>query len=124
MSNKELYHHGVKGMKWGVRKLQSAKSAADSSASALREGSKIAETASGRKNPSKSVRKELSSMSDQELRARINRMNMEQQYANLNPSRVSRGASTAKSILDVAGSVAAIGASALGIAIAIKNMKE
>lgn len=123
MDNNELTHHGVKGMKWGVRKMKTAKGAAESASKALNEGSKIAGTINGRGHASKAVKKQLSEMSDQELRERINRINMENTYANLNPSKVSKGSSYAKSVLEVAGSVAAIGASSLAIALAVKELK-
>lgn len=131
MEKKELYHYGVPGMRWGVRKainshsikqLKGAEDIAKGTSSAFDSASRIAGKA-GNNRPSKKVRKELSSMSDQELRAKINRMNMEQQYANLNPSRTSKGAAFARSTLEVAGSVAAIAGSAVTIAIGIKKLK-
>ena len=128
MGNYVLKHHGVKGMKWGVRKdeaaLRAYKSIGEESSKIGSSAANIAGKGTGRKPPSKKMKKELSEMSDQELRARINRLSMEQQYADLNPSRTSRGAARAKTILEVAGSVAAIGASAAGIALAIMQMKK
>ena len=134
-----LKHYGVKGMKWGVRRTsgeihqertnRQIKKAGNlvnvgrNSSNAFREASNIADTVSRSSRPSKKVRNEISRMSDQELRTKINRMQMEQQYANLNPSRISRGASHAADVLSVAGSVAAIGASAAAIALAIKQYK-
>lgn len=106
----ELYHHGVKGMKWGVRK-KVAKEVSEAS----RGLSGIANTASQTSKMSKAKRREVSAMSDQELRERINRLNMEQQYANLSPSRISVGASHAKSALEVIGSIATTAAAVAGI---------
>ena len=63
-------------------------------------------------------------MSDSELRSRINRLQMEQTYSNLNPSKISRGADYAKNILEIAGSVAAFSGSALYIANAIKKLRS
>lgn len=114
----ELFHHGVKGMKWGVRK-----GIATNSASALKEASNLAGTASKRSSLTKKQKKQVGRMSDQELRAKINRMQMEQQYANLNPSKVSRGASIAQSILSAAGSVALITAATFGIVESAKRLK-
>ena len=126
MGNYVLVHHGVKGQKWGVRRdrVKAIGSIAKSSSEIANNAANIAGKGTGRKSPSKKMKKELSEMSDQELRNRINRLNMEQQYADLNPSRTSRGAARAKTILEVAGSVAAIGASAAGIALAIMQMKK
>ena len=129
MNNNELYHYGVLGMKWGVRRslsnkeVKALKSISKDTSEGFKSASNIANTAGGRRKPSKKLRKEMSIMSDQELRARINRLNMEQQYSDLNPSRTARGASIAKSTLEVAGSVAAIAGSAFGIMLAVKQLK-
>ena len=52
-------------------------------------------------------------MSDAELRARLNRLNMEQQYSKLNPTRVQRGRNTLNTALKVAGTVAAASTTAI-----------
>ena len=49
---------------------------------------------------------------------------MEQQYIDLNPSKRARGASHVKSVLEVAGNVAAVAGSALSIALAIQALKK
>jgi hypothetical protein len=74
MDNTYLYHHGVKGMKWGVRR-ERKKSGSSQGRRARRE----AEVAKIRK------------MSDAELRAQINRLQMERQYAQLTKKEVSAG---------------------------------
>ena len=135
----ELYHYGVQGMKWGVRrshaqvrtdtinrqtkKLGKVSDIGKHTSNAFNTASDLAGRAARSGKPSKKVRNELSKMSDQELRNRINRMQMEQQYANLNPSKVSRGAGYASSALAVIGSLAAIGGSIASIAIATKQLK-
>ena len=138
--NDNLKHYGVVGMRWGVRRssrqladerfrvskkqLSAGRDIAKNTSEALRSASNVAGKLGEGNKPSKKVRKELSSMTDQELRTRINRLNMEQQYASLNPSRISRGASAARSTLEVAGNVAAVAGSALSIALAIKTLKN
>ena len=62
-------------------------------------------------------------MSDEELRAKVNRMNLEQQYSSLNANQVSKGQSYAQSTLEITGSVLAIGASAAAILLAAKQLK-
>lgn len=125
-NKQELTHHGVKGMKWGVRRtpqqLKAYKGIAESASKGFTSAANIAGNMGG-KRPSKKQMKSLSQMTDQELRQRINRMQMEQQYASMNPSRRARGAAAAKSILEVAGNVAAVSGSALAIALAIKQLK-
>lgn len=118
---KELKHYGVPGMKWGVKKQH--ETIGKKSSQGFKEASNIANTIARTSGPSKKTRKAISQMSDQELRAKINRMQMEQQYSSLNPSRISRGASHAANVLSVAGSLAAIGGSIAGIALAIKQLK-
>lgn len=66
----ELQHHGILGQKWGVRRTPA----------------QLGHEPGGKKKASDSETKKkpkLSEMSDDELRQRINRLNMEEQYANL-----------------------------------------
>ena len=66
----ELYHFGIKGMKWGIRRYQN------------KDGSL---TAAGKKrySDSSSVNDGIKDLTDQELRDRINRLNLEKQYQDL-----------------------------------------
>lgn len=135
----ELYHYGVPGMKWGVRrthaevrtdtikrqtrKLENVSNLGRNASSAFNTASDLAGRVSRSNKPSKKTRTELGKMSDQELRNRLNRIQMEQQYASLNPSRISRGASHVSNALMTIGSLAAIGGSVASMAIAIKQLK-
>ena len=66
----ELYHFGIKGMKWGIRRYQN------------KDGSL---TSAGKKrySDSSSVNDGIKDLTDQELRDRINRLNLEKQYQDL-----------------------------------------
>ena len=69
---------------------------------------------------------DLSEMSDADLRAQINRWQMEETYARLMTNRaetVSSGRKMVQNVLDYAGPTLAITSSALGIALAIKQLK-
>lgn len=138
-NNNELYHYGVPGMKWGVRrnhtevrtdtinkqtkKLGYAKNLGKSASEGFGTASDLISNVSKSSKMTKKVKNDLSKMSDKELRDRLNRMNMEQQYANLNPSKISKGASYAAGALAAIGSLAAIGGSIASMAIAIKQLK-
>ena len=75
------------------------------------------------KNKSK-PRMDLSKMSDQELRNQLNRELLERQYNDMfNAPKVSKGREYAKKVLDTAGSILAVGSSALAIALSIKELK-
>lgn len=83
---------------------------------------KAANDQSIRSKPRK--RMDLSNMSDQELRNQINRELLERQYNDVfNPPTVSKGRQYASQILETTGTVLAIGSSALGIALAIKDLR-
>lgn len=155
----ELYHHGIKGQKWGVRRYQNADgtltslgqrrygnlSGSDrdkainlavtkdyaSSKMAAKGGSEIAGHARNVSSSVRSMRKQrssdrmdLSNMTDRELQTRINRMNMERNYKSLMSENVGKGHAYAENILSIAGSVLATTASALSIAIAIRQLKN
>ena len=67
---------------------------------------------------------DLSNMSDKEMRDQINRAMLERQYNDMfNPAKTSKGREYASQVLETAGTVLAIGSSALGIALAIKELK-
>lgn len=165
MGNNELYHWGVKGMKWGVRRYQNAdgtltaagqrryerdqrenagkkkgnkvgtadpnrwvkedmertKRLTDASSHMTNELKKINDNAAkSRPKP----KMDLSKMSDQEMRNQINRAFLEKQYTEMfAPQKVSRGHEYVTKTLEMVGSTLAITSSALGIALAIKELK-
>lgn len=72
----------------------------------------------------KVVSEDLSKMTDQQLRDKINRAALEQQYTNYyGKQQVSKGERYVSQTLEVAGSVLAVTSSALAIALAIKQLK-
>lgn len=104
-----LYHHGIKGMRWGIRRFQNKDGSLTPAGQKRRsrlEGelaqlkgkktrSKAGETKTKKEEPRK---KTVSEMTDDEVRARINRMQLEKNYydtakslAQSNPKKVSAG---------------------------------
>ena len=171
MEKNELYHYGVNGMKWGVRRYQNKdgsltpagkkrydKDIRDNAAKKkenridtskpdpkrwVREDTertkKVVDATSNLVKEAKRVEKEtrpkttkkrmdLSNMSDQELRSRINRELTERQYNDLfgqeEVPKVSKGREFVSKALDVAGSALTVTGSALSIALAIKELRS
>lgn len=82
---------------------------------------KIADVARN-KNDAKRSRAKLSSMSDQDLKETVKRMDMERQYANLKRDTVDRGKVNVTKVLEITGDVVQVGASAVMIAVGIKKL--
>lgn len=121
MNNDELVHYGVKGMHWGVRRYQNP----DGSLTAA--GKKRE-----RKQADKAVRKERKEavksrriMSDEELNARVKRLEQEKKLKSLTIDDVAKGRTETKKLLHETGSkvakAAVVGATAFGLSYASKK---
>lgn len=80
MENDVLFHHGIKGMKWGVRRFQNK----DGSRTAA--GKKREKTISAdeqKRSNRKSEVKNRRIMSSDDLRKKIERLKLEKEYKNL-----------------------------------------
>lgn len=161
----EIYHHGILGQKWGVRRYQdddgrltaagraryglsedkareldrpnvdrkvnqavstdyaqlskSAKAGSDASRSA----GNIADRAAERERAKAKASIDLSNMSDDEIRQKVNRMNMERQYKDLATADVGAGKRYAGDVLRDVGDIVSIAGSIAMIASTIYLMK-
>lgn len=97
MDRNELTHYGILGMKWGVRRTEAQLARARGSTKSEKEQTKNNKT---KKKQTKSMsnskpkEKSISEMSDDELRRKLNRIQLEEQYeaaiARRNPKNDSR----------------------------------
>ena len=104
MMNDELYHYGVPGMKWGVRRSQNKLDKIDRR-SKKNDWSEDATTAAKIKT------KKVSQMTNAELRKLNDRRNLEQQNANLSRNS-SKGRAAVKAFIATAGTITAVSAAA------------
>lgn len=100
----ELYHHGILGMKWGVHRSRSSTGESSSGSRRYKKAPVEINEDYARAHSKKSVK----SMSNAELKQRIQRLNDEKQYAQLNPSKVQRGWRKAAKLIGVMGTVSTL----------------
>lgn len=106
---------------WAKDDLGRARRVADESANMASRMKKLNDD-SMRHKPKATM--DLSNMTDKEMRDRINRALLEKQYNDMfAPQTTSRGREYASQILETAGNVLAVTGSALGIALAIKELR-
>ena len=164
----ELYHSGVKGMKWGVRRYQNkdgtlteadqkryardqrensgkkkgnktgqadpnrwvkedlerSRNLSNSTSNMLRDVDNMNRATQKISNRKKQNKMDLSNMTEKEMRDAINRHYLEQQYKDVVTSRnVSRGRQHISDAASILTTTLGITSSALGIALAIKELR-
>lgn len=112
---------GPDARRWVKEDTKRAKGVVDSSRDMVKDLKNINDSTRSR---SKRQTMDLSKMSDQEMRSQINRALLEKQYNDMfAPQKTSKGRECVSKVLETTGTVLAIGSSALGIALAVKELR-
>ena len=98
LHSEDIYHAGVKGMKWGVRRRESG---GGSSKPAYKQSGDSKAAAKLRNRP-------VGSMSNKQLKTLNERKRLEMEYSRMNPGKLERGHNVIKGVLAVAGTAGAI----------------
>lgn len=95
MENRELYHYGIKGMRWGIRRKLNKGGTSSKSGKKKRDDDIDAHE----DYKSAHAKSNVKSMSNAELRARINRLQMERQLKDLSKNERSAGSKFVTDVL-------------------------
>lgn len=101
----ELYHYGIKGMKWGVRRFQNKDGSYTPAGKKRRSQEGWSDDA---KEAASIKKKSVKQMSNSELRKLNERQNLERQYKQLNPNKIKKGMAVAAGIASGMGTIAAL----------------
>lgn len=110
MDNNTLYHHGIRGMRWGVQRTEAQLGQKSSSHKSSEERPNVTvniNSGHGSSSNASASAKELSGkeLHDRniEMRERLNRIKMEKEYADLTAPQKSAGAKFVFSVLNDSG---------------------
>ena len=107
MDNNELMHHGILGMKWGVRRYQNKDGSLTPAGKRRVQTGEIGKTADTNVSSTSSHKRSVKEMSDSELRDKISRLELEKRYRDLSKSseqaKTSKGRAFVMSVLEQSG---------------------
>ena len=125
----ELYHFGIQGMHWGIRRFQpypKGHTGGKEVGEAAKKKRKRGEVTIQPVKPKPAIqvhedyakaheRKDVRTMSDAELRSVLNRYDMEKRYSQINPSAAKKGQEFVSKAIKVGTTVATITTTAINI---------
>ena len=107
MDNNELMHHGILGMKCGVRRYQNKDGSLTSAGKRRVQTGEIGKTSDSAVSSASSHKRSVKEMSDSELRDKISRLELEKRYKDLSKSseqaKTSKGRAFVMEVLEKSG---------------------
>lgn len=107
MDNNEFMHHGILGMKWGVRRYQNKDGSLTPAGKRRVQTGEIGKSSDSAVSSASSHKRSVKEMSDSELRDKISRLELEKRYKDLSKSseqaKTSKGRAFVMDVLEKSG---------------------